>query len=111
MRDGAAVRVRLHDVDDAGKETTVRDTRDCSQASWRLEKRYAVIVSTRVAIAGLSPRSCCRAVRPRHQELVGARLAWWFRRYAPVTGNLKGLRERLDGHGRDCGGMETAAAQ
>ena len=101
----AAVRVRLHGR--KGNNRSRHARLFTSELAFR--KRYAVVrrhCQDRVDIAGLSPRSCCLAFRPLHHKLVRAGLAWWFRRYA--SGETQTcLRERLDGHGADCAGMQT----
>ena len=58
MRGSAAVLVRLLESTPRNGNSRSRQSHGCSQASWRLGRPS----ETQIAIAGLSPRSCCRAV-------------------------------------------------
>jgi hypothetical protein len=57
----------------------------------------------------LSPTILLPGGRNLNHEPIRAGLAWWFRRYAPVTGNSKGLRERPTGKARIAEGCRPRA--
>ena len=91
MREGRAVKVRLHGIDCPEKKQPFGNQAKQFTSEWAFRKEVKVQVQTTDGYGRIVGEVILPDGLNLNQELVDAGLAWWYRKYAPNNRTLKAL--------------------
>jgi micrococcal nuclease len=110
LREGKAVKVRLHGVDTPEKAQAFgTQARKCT-SDFAFQQTVTVVVQPTVRYGRLVGEVLLPDGRSLNQELVRAGMAWWYRQYAPHDTTLAQLEAEAQVAKRGLGGDAAPSA-